>query len=146
MSNEPSESVEFNDLMFLALDHGFASIEDCSGPLIPFVIAKTAAGEREMHRFVCEKLEESSQKAKEYIEAEKSNLQIYALAWDGYITLDGKKWDAILVEAGERGNEFGLLMCQRYEKKGFIKKKNHKVGNPVLIEKPKSIIFVKTMA
>src|SRR5262245_52001302 len=146
MSNEPSESVEFNDLMFLALDVGFASIEDCSGPLIPFVIIKKIGGERVMHKFVCEMLEESIQKAKEYIEAEKSNLQIYALAWDGYITLDGKKWDAILVEAGERGTEFGLLMCQRYEKKGLIKRRNHKVGNPVLIEKPESRIFVKTMA
>ena len=47
-----------------------------------------------------------------------------------------KKWDAVLVEAGEQGGEFGVLLAQRYEKKGILKKRNHPVGNPALVSKP----------
>jgi hypothetical protein len=141
MNEGSNNSSELNDLMFLALDHGFASIEDKSGPLVPFVMVRTISCQKTMHRFVCERLEEGVKKAKAYIEANKSELEMYAIAWDGYVTLEGKRWDAILVEASERSNELGFLLCQRYETKGTFKKKNHAVGNPALIDRPVSLLF-----
>jgi hypothetical protein len=62
---------------------------------------------------------------------------MYAIAWDGYITLEGRKWDAILVEAGEAQEPRGVLFAQRYQagaKKLFRRSKNERVGNAALID------------
>jgi hypothetical protein len=56
----------------------------------------------------------------------------YAIAYDGYLTLDGAKCDAAFVEAGERGEPKAFVLAQRYRlkkrKKGF-----EKVGRPVIV-------------
>ena len=138
MSEESDTDLEFNDLMFAALDHGVESIADGAGPLIPFAIFINNTGERVLQRFVTEQIEEGVEAAKNYVNGEKSNIKIYAIVWDGYITLDEKKYDAILVEAGENNKEFGVLLAQRYEQKGMFKKKMNLIGNPALAGKPAS--------
>jgi hypothetical protein len=59
---------------------------------------------------------------------------MYAIAWEVYLTIENKKWDAIFVEAGVSANEKALISAQRYEKKGIIKKKNVAVGNAALVQ------------
>ena len=130
------DNTELNDLMFEALDHGFYSVED-GGPIIPFVMTKNINNEKGLQRFVAERIEDGVEKAKEYIEKNRNTIKIYALVFDGYITLEDKKADAILVEAGGIEGE-AIVLAQRYELKGFLKKKNYRVGNPALIDKPKS--------
>jgi hypothetical protein len=139
---DPLEDVEtrLNDITFLALDHGMGSITDGGGPLIPFALTENQNGERTLDRFVTERLEQGVERAKQFVDESKDAIDRYAVAWDGFITLEGKKWDAILVEAGDRFQETGYLMCQRYERKGFIRKRNVPVGNPALIGKPLSRI------
>jgi len=134
------ELIEMNDLMFMALDHAIESIKDLS-PLIPFVITLNTIGEKNLHRFVHEMMEESVAAAKEHINNSKNELNAYAIAWDGFLTVDGQKWDAVLIEAGEAKSEKGALLAQRYEKKGLFKKVNKPVGNPALIEEPTSRVF-----
>lgn len=47
----------------------------------------------------------------------------YAIAHDGYLTVEGRKWDAILVEAAERGADSAFLFAQCYRpKKGMFGK------------------------
>lgn len=140
MDAPPNNEVRLNDIMFLALDHGMESIADNSGPLIPMVFTENQKGERTLQRFVTEQLEEGVEKAKQFVEQNKSSLDRYAVAWDGLVTVQGRKWDAILVEAGDRFQDAGYLMCQRYEKKGLLKKKNVPCGSPGLLEKPLSRI------
>ena len=140
MTEQIDTSVEFNDFMFIALDHGVKSIEDGASPLMPFAMTKSAGGEQTLQRFATQTLEAGVEAAKEYVERQKSDISIYAIVWDGFLTLNNKKWDAVLVEAGEQGGEFGVLLAQRYEKKGILKKRNHPVGNPALISKPASRI------
>ncbi len=141
MNEEEETSIEFNDLMFAALDHGTDSIKEAAGPLIPFVMIITGGGERKLRRFVTDQLEEGVEAARNFVEEEKSDIEIYAIAWDGYLTLEGQKWDAILVEVGERIKEHGILLVQRYEQKGMFKKKTHLVGDPALVEKPASRVY-----
>ncbi|HEX7706454.1 MAG TPA: hypothetical protein VF701_08360 [Thermoanaerobaculia bacterium] len=138
---EPSE--QFADFFFLAIDHGFGSIEDGGGPLIPFVMSVSVDGQKHLTRFVTDELSEGVQRAQEHVVQHRDGMMMYAIAWDGYITLDDRKWDAILVEAGEAHDPRGVLFAQRYEagpKKLFRRSKNERVGNPALVDYPPSRI------
>ncbi len=56
----------------------------------------------------------------------------YAIAYDAYLTTDGAKRDAALVEIGERDNPDAFVVAQRYRPqkalKGF-----RKLGHPTLV-------------
>jgi len=140
MSDAPTDEVKLSDLMFQVLDHAVASIADAGGPLIPFSIVEDAAGEKKLTRYVTERLEEGEAQAKKKVEEMKASIVRYALAWDGFLTIEGKKWDALLIEAGDKVAPTGILLCQRYQKKGFFRKGVEPVGNPGLLEKPQSRI------
>ena len=130
-SNDIQMSEKFADLVFLALDHGVDSVRASGGPLIPFV-AFEQDGKRELHRFATQRLEEGQQRAREAIAAFPPSVTAYALAYDGYITVQGAKFDAILVEASERGRPAGVRMAQRYIPKKFLRS-FQTVGNPALL-------------
>jgi len=140
MSESSSDEVMLNDLLFLVFDHAVASIKDSGGPLIPFSIVEDAVGAKVLTRYAADRLEESEAQGKKKIEEAKKSIVRYALAWDGFVTIKGKKWDAILVEAGDKVCESGLLLCQRYEKKELTQNSMELVGNPCLLEKPPSRI------
>jgi hypothetical protein len=55
-----------------------------------------------------------------------------AMAYDGYVTLEGTKYDAVFVEAGERGGASGVVFVQRYRPKGFLRAFST-IGNPAYI-------------
>ena len=140
---EPSE--QFASFFFLAIDHAFASIEDEIGPLIPFVMFVDRAGDRTLQRFVAEQLEEAVEQAHGFILENQSAWQMYALAWDGFITIEGKRTDGLFIEAGERGDSDAVLFCQRYvpaAKKFFRTTKAQRIGNPGVVERPKSRLEV----
>ena len=113
MSDNPIEASEpLFDLLFAALDHGIDSVR-LGGPLIPFVMIQRGE-ERALMRFVSELLEDAVAEARRYIEENATTLQAYALTVDGFVTINDQKFDAILVEAEERGSGFALQFAQRY--------------------------------
>ncbi len=124
-------SQQFADLVFLALDHGVDSVRGSGAPLTPFVMVEQG-GKREIHRFAAERLEEGQQRAREAVAAFPASVTAYALAYDGFITVQGTKFDAILVEASERGRAAGVRMAQRYTPKKFLRR-FQTVGNPALL-------------
>jgi hypothetical protein len=130
-SNNIQMSEKFADLVFLALDHGVDSVRGSGGPLTPFVVVEQD-GKRELHRFATERLEEGQQRAREAIAALPPSATAYAMAYDGYITVQGTKFDAILVEASERGRPTGVRMAQRYTPKKFLRS-FQTIGNPALL-------------
>jgi hypothetical protein len=130
-ANDIQMSEKFADLVFLALDHGVDSVRASGGPLTPFIVVEQD-GKRELHRFATERLEQGQQRAREAVAALPSNATAYALAYDGYITVQGTKFDAILVEASERGRPAGVRMAQRYTPKKFLRS-FQTVGNPALL-------------
>lgn len=136
-SDDIEMSEKFADLVFMALDHGVESVRDSGGPLIPFVVIEGEDGARGIQRFVTERLEEGPERAREAITALPASVAAYALAYDGYITIENTKFDAILVEASERDRPAGVLMAQRY----IIKKENFEIiGNPVLLEECETLL------
>ena len=124
-------SEKFADLVFFALDHGVDSVRASGGPLTPFIVVEQD-GKRELHRFATERLEDGQQRAREAVAALPPSATAYALAYDGYVTVQGTKFDAILVEASERGRPTGVRMTQRYTPKKFLRS-FQTVGNPALL-------------
>jgi hypothetical protein len=137
-SNNIQMSEKFADLVFLALDHGVDSVRASGGPLTPFIVVEQD-GKRELHRFATERLEEGQQRAREAVAALPPSATAYALAYDGYITVQGTKFDAILVEASERGRPAGVRMAQRYTPKKFLRS-FQTVGNPALLGECETLI------
>jgi len=130
-SNQIQMSEKFADLVFAALDHGVDSVRASGGPLTPFVIVEED-GKQELHRFATERLEDGQKRAREAIIALPPGATAYALAYDGYITVQGTKFDAVLVEASERGRPAGVRMAQRYIPRKFLRS-FQTVGNPALL-------------
>lgn len=107
------------DLVFAALDHGVESVAE-GGPLIPFAITETSEG-RALARFVTETLEEGQVRAREHVGAA-IDAERAAIAYDGYLTVEGARSDAIFVEAQERGEGEAVVFAQRYRPGGRFKK------------------------
>ena len=122
---DPSQPL--GDLIFLALDHGVNSIRE-GGPLVPFAMSNTQ-GKASLNRFVAEPYEKAIAETKASIAKLPPQANLYAIAYDGFITVGGKKYDAIIVHGAERGNGKAYLLAQRYipAKEG---KPLETVGNP----------------
>lgn len=134
-----NEELEFNDFMFNALDKGFECIADGHRPLAPFIITKNHQRALDVKQFLGD-LQEGLLKAQSFVKNNSTALTMYAIVYDGYLTLQGEKWDGVFVEAGLKTSPFGFLLCQRYELKGLFKKSVFKVGNPCQINQPPSRI------
>jgi hypothetical protein len=122
-----------------ALQHGLESIADIQGPLVPFTLVLDTNPDLRnrtmtLTRYAEELLEDSLHAAQNSIFRSKEE-SMYTIAWDGFVTIEGRKWDAILVEAGNADEPEGVLMAQRYEGKmvGLFSKRrrNVAVGDPI---------------
>lgn len=119
-------SKELLEVTFFALDHAVESLR-AGGPLVPFVIVETASG-RKLARFVAETLEGSIEQARRCLRG-RTDVPRAELAYDGYFTLDGTRYDAVLVEAHEAGLAAPIMLCQRYEPKRRFRPLRT-IGNP----------------
>jgi hypothetical protein len=130
-------------LAFTGLDHAIDSVEASGGPLIPFVFARTGEG-LSLHRFAADRLEDGVTAVEQRLEAVMAGTdgeQIVGMdaevdgacgAWDGYITVEGRRTDAVLARAVDRtGAE--VVLAQRYEVRGLLRKTARRVGNVALL-------------
>ena len=120
------ENIKFNDFMFKTLNHAISSVSE-GEDLIPFVLT-----EKNMHRFIDKTLEGSIEHAEKYITTLK-NEPMAALVYDGLITIQGIKCEAVFVKAYAKNEEKGILMAQRYRPKKFLKK-FATIGNPAIVQ------------
>lgn len=136
-------------LISRAAQYGIEGVEDADGPLIPFTLVLDAnpdLTERTITqtRHVSEYLEEGLESARNSVKPD-PNATLYAIAWDGFVTVDGRKWDAILIEAGESDSPDGVIFAQRYEPEEtglFTKKRrNVAVGGPLEVRKVPSRLW-----
>jgi hypothetical protein len=94
------------------------SIAAGGGPLIPFTLTLDVTDpdpryhELRQVRYVGEYLEDMLAQAQASIDPGlegMDHVSMYALAWDGYATVDGRRRDAILVEAGTADSGLAAL-------------------------------------
>lgn len=121
----------WTELAFGALDHAVGSISDSEGPLVPFVMKVTTAGEQTLTRFFSgEDYQGDVDRAK--AEAPKQ-ARAWAVAWDGYITLpDSGRTEAVFVETVGGSLTKRLLFAWRYARDSGGKLQT--IGNPALIQ------------
>ena len=124
-------SVALNDLLFRALDHAVDSVRT-GVDLIPFIVLENALGQRTFQRFEIDRLEWSVSQAK--LAATNLSVEVvrYAIAYDAFVTVADKRFDTVVVEAGERGAGLGWSLGQRY-RKAAAGRQFEVVGNPMLI-------------
>jgi len=125
IASEPSEQSQ--ELASFALGHAVHSIVPEGGPLIPFCLVESAEG-RALHRFAGE-LGQAVENAREF--ARGSGAVRAAVAWDGYLTVDGQRGDALFVEASDAGQP-SIILAHRYQE---TPAGTHTVGEPMLVDR-----------
>jgi hypothetical protein len=121
----------FSDFLSLTLNHGVGSVED-GGPLIPFVLAESK-GQRQLQRFALERLEESVKAAFAFASVTHGEADRVAVAFDGFLTWEGERTDAIYVETLDRPTATHVLVAQRYKPKRRLSKLK-KLRDPVFLD------------
>ncbi|WP_084077004.1 hypothetical protein [Demequina sp. NBRC 110057] len=123
-------SQRLHQLALLALDHGIASAED--GPVLAFAVEEDAEGRRTLGRFPSETLEEGLIHARAHLR--ESEAHLIAVCFDGFVTLEEGRFDAVWVMAQERGMEHSQSFFQRYRPadhaEGFASLGNAGYGGP----------------
>lgn len=125
---EPSEDVE--NLALQALEHAIGSIDHGSGPLVPFLMVRDGEGVR-IARFVDEDLGRSVASGRDAARGIAANC-VTALAFDGFLTMDGKRTDAMIVQCADigAGPTFQFAVRYRVTPQGRVKV----IGEPMLVE------------
>ncbi|WP_039053785.1 hypothetical protein [Sphingobacterium sp. T2] len=97
MADINKQTPEFMDFMFNGLDHGVNSISDGGGPLVPFLMTKIG-DKKELKRFVTERYEEGIAVAEQTVKDMTPKPDFALIAFDGFITWEEKKYDAIFLK------------------------------------------------
>lgn len=107
-------SEELLRLIDRALSQALPILRESGEAFNPFVLLE--GGDRpQLQRVMAPEPEQAVEAARELIGRQPAAIVRYALAFDGRITDDdGDKADAIVVEAGERGSDFGVVVGLRY--------------------------------
>lgn len=121
---EEDLSPQIKDLALFALEHGIDCVVPEGGPLIPFVMVETAAG-KSLVRFAG--LENPLPVMRSHVAA--SGGIRGAMAWDGYLTDDSGRTDAIFVEASDAGCG-SVVFAHRYAESDAGARV---LGRPVLV-------------
>lgn len=106
--DEPSAL--FDELVDRCFEHAMGSIEGDAGPLVPFVLLFDQDEELMLTRFVAESLEVGVQRGRDALNDLPAGTQCVALVFEGLLTVEGKKRDAIIVEVYEPGRGMRLAM------------------------------------
>lgn len=117
------------DLAFAALDHGIRSVSS-GETLVAFTLEQGPEGRR-LLRFAADRIEEGTAIARSRLSSD-HGADTAAAAWDGYVTLEGARSDAIFVHVGERGADASYLFAQRYRPKALFRR-FERIGAPALV-------------
>lgn len=123
----------------MALDHAVESTIPAGGDLVPFALVERA-GERSLHRFAADRLEEGHDQSRVFLRSA-DGLDRAVIAWEGLVTVEGVQHSALFVEAYETGEPTGLLFAQRYTTAGLLRKKRAVFGNPALVDAGRAPLY-----
>jgi hypothetical protein len=104
------------DLIFSAVEQGLMPLKRQQA-LVPFVMCRTKRGVV-LSRFTHPHLDDALEKAYAHIRTLDTDTLAYALIYDGIVSVEDQDIDAVLVEAGERGQADGWRFAQRYQPAG----------------------------
>lgn len=121
---EEDLSPQVKDFALFALAHGVDCVPDGGGSMPPFVMVETGAG-KSLVRFVG--VDDPLPAMRNHVAA--SGGVRAAMVWDGYLTDEGERRDAIFVEASDAGCG-SIVLAHRYAQSGTGAQV---IGRPMLI-------------
>ncbi len=101
------------DLVGLALDRAVESLQLQGERFAPFVIVETAQG-RSLHRFVAEPYEVGVSEARRFVAVPPRDAQRVLICYDGFLSLEGHRTDAVLIEAQDCRRPYSATFALRY--------------------------------
>ena len=126
---EPSD--ELMGAICEAVEHGMEMIQGSGGPLRPFLMS-WEGGARTLSNLMGDSMEDSVEMGRELARESGPKVDRCVLAWDGYVTIEGERSDALFFQAYERGATMSHVLVQRYEPS--LVAHFRAVGNTALIE------------
>jgi hypothetical protein len=93
--------------------HAVWSVSD-GATLIPMLASESAEGSRSMSRLVAEELGDAVARGRKALADNPSRAARAVLLYDGYLTLEAGRFDAIFVEARDYGGGHGFTMAVPY--------------------------------
>jgi hypothetical protein len=140
MVMEPAPiSEQLRKLVALALRHGVERVEDARTDRMPFAFWESDEAQQYCS-YATGGAKAALEFAWEQVEAEATRIERYAVGWYGNHECDGKSWDAIFIEAGEREAPLGHRVCLRFVL-AAPGSANEKVGEPIDLDRPQSRIY-----
>jgi len=113
------------------LSHAADSVVPEGGPLIPFAMTRMPDDRGDLRRFAGD-LEIGQEMARTHVRNAVGIAQ-GAVAWDGYVTGNGQRMDAVLVEAFGTGEAESLIIAQRYRRVGLLRRRWELYKDPVAL-------------
>ncbi len=145
MADEFNPSEDLARLLSDALDHAIDMVARGCSPFMPFAMVEPLEGQGEPMAFAVTPPDEPVDYARGILDSKAAETRMYALAWDGFLTVDGERTDAVFVEAADRSNDRAVVVAERYRptRKGLLRKRSCElVGDPIVVERPPSRLAV----
>ncbi len=126
-----SGDAAFDARAFGALEHAMQCLSGVAteGPLLPFAMI-VDGGERSVRHFNAPGYEQTLDGALAF--ASSGDYEFWAVAWDGYVTVQSHRTEAVFVRAGGAELDESLLFAWPYERvlpKGEVRA----LGNPIFL-------------
>jgi hypothetical protein len=112
MMSELAVSERLWELIFSAVEEGLNMLQQ--DVLIPFALVMRAEGVS-LQRFSAPSSGEALERAQAILRASDEEVLGYALVYEASVEMDDKEYDALLVEAAERGAKTAYYFAQRYQ-------------------------------
>jgi hypothetical protein len=136
------------ELLFDALDYGIENAGIRTEGFVPFAFLQHRDGTRQAVRFVAGDTDEidlavSLASGRQRLSVVDQEIVAVAFVWDGYLTGDEQRSEAVLVEGYELGQPAGVLLAQPYVRA------EHNVqlqGDPVFCGSPEPLVRARRTA
>ncbi len=102
-----------------------------TGQQSPLAVIETPDGQF-MQGFKTDRIELGYEDARQALLAAPADAERYALAWAGYVTIQGVRYETAMVGGGERGKARGAMIGQRY-KQHLPDVRFQPIGNPAVL-------------
>ncbi len=104
-----------------ALDYAMKALL-AADPLVPFAISWRGENTT-IERYMLSAYDDSIELAMSNVSDAAATIDAYAIVWTGYVDADGKRTEAVIVEAGEMGSDDAVHLAQPYSQHGDAFKK-----------------------
>ncbi len=118
---------ELLEFLLEAVDHATSRVVPRGGPLVPFAIVDGAGGST-FHQVVEQDLVLAQEQVR-FVVQQETGVRMACVAWDGYVTVDGVRTDAVFVDGCDDSGEPGYVFVQRYGRAGRFRRSMIVLGN-----------------